>query len=49
MPQLSLVCGGFGFYVVTCLTMAIVFATAFLLVLLNLGEGSMAEHSFLVT
>lgn len=35
--QLSLVCGGFGFYVVTCLTMATVFATAFLLVLLNLG------------
>ena len=35
--QLSLVCGGFGFYVVNCLTMAIVFATSFLLVLLNLG------------
>ena len=35
--QLSLVFGGFGFYVVNCLTMAVVFATAFLLVLLNLG------------
>lgn len=35
--QLSLVSGGFSFYVVTWLTMAIVFATAFLLVLLNLG------------
>lgn len=35
--QLSLLHGGFGFYVVNCLTMHLVYATAFLLALLNVS------------